>query len=102
MKRTPEEILQLFNNLTDYKKETVKNFVLSNFDEPGSELMEHLPEDWIENPKFLDLIESIEFKILSTNIHGIWKELVRKFNHDKYCKDCYSSIDIKHPFIMYR
>eukprot|EP01080_Neovahlkampfia_damariscottae_P009912 gene9912-2234_t len=100
MKIPPREILDIFGNLTDYKYETVKNFVLTYFDEPGSELMQYEPLDWKEKPKFIDTIESVEFKILSSNINGIWKQLVRKFNHEKYCKECYSSIDIQHPFMI--
>jgi hypothetical protein len=100
MKKSPREILTEFDNLKDYNFSTVKEFVLKNFDEPGSELIEHEPNDWKEHPTFIQEIESIEFKLLSTKIHSIWRELVRKFDHEKYCSDCYSSIDIHHPFVM--
>lgn len=101
MKFPPKIIYEKYSLLgPNPSKETLTSFIFENFDLPDSELEDHQPTDWKPSPQFLDKISSSEFKLLSQEIHKIWKSLIRKFNHTKYCSTCYSSLDIKHPFAV--
>lgn len=57
---------------------------------PGTEFMQWLPEDWIEEPKFLSTINDTNLRKFGQDLHNFWEELGRKIrpeideNPDKY------------------
>merc|ERR1719369_631921 len=64
MKSNTETVLSNFKKLPDYSKATLEEFLKENFDAEGTELEKLQPDDWKENPKFIENIEDDNFKEL--------------------------------------
>ena len=80
--------------------DTVLDFVNRNFGPAGTEFEPWTPDDWIENPKFLDGIQDAEYKAFATDIHGRWKDLGRKIPDSLEGSDSTTLIYVEHPFVV--
>ena len=79
----------------------MKNFVLENFSEEGTELETVTPEDWKENPDFIKNINDDNFKNLAIKMNNAWKNLTRKIGPAKEHIENFSSlIYMEHPFVV--
>ena len=79
----------------------MKNFVLENFSEEGTELETVTPEDWKENPAFIKNINDDNFKNLAIKMNNAWKNLTRKIGPTKEHIENFSSlIYMEHPFVV--
>lgn len=84
MKKTPKETLdaysQRFGNKTaiEIKRDELIAFLNEYFTEPGTELEECEPSDWIPNPPKLMKITDETTRKFALDLHAIWKELCRK------------------------
>lgn len=96
----PEIIVAKFQNLTNHTKETLQNFLNENFFSAGSEVKPFTPKDWKPNPKFLENISDTKLKQWGFEVHEIWKDLLRVFDHNMSCENCFSSISTSKPFIV--
>jgi alpha,alpha-trehalase len=81
--------------------EDLKKFILKNFDPPGTELRVLLPEDWKEQPRFLEKISDKQLLVFSRIIHEKWRSLLRTFDSGYLGKGCTaSSFKLPAPFII--
>ena len=72
-----------------------------NFAQEGTELESVTPNDWIENPAFVDDISVEEYKELALIMNAVWKNLTRKFARSQSEIERYSSlIYLDHPFVV--
>lgn len=60
------------------------DFVLikDNFENRGSEFISWTPNDWNENPKYLNNIKDPAFKRFAFELNGLWKVLGRKMRDE--------------------
>lgn len=85
MKLSPNETLQAFNerfgniDASAIKKEALATFLNDYFTEPGTELEQCLPSDWVAYPPKLMKIIDPEMRRFALNLNAIWKKLCRKF-----------------------
>lgn len=106
LKQKPSETLakfEEFQNKTNFNptKEQVKAFVEEHFEEPGQEFEDWTPDDWHENPKFVDGIKDAELKKFATGLNKLWLKLGRKMKDDvKQHEDLYSIIYVPNPVIV--
>lgn len=107
MKYPPEETMKKFFNFMEEfgalpDRFAVEMFVNKTFEPAGSEFEEWIPEDWIENPRFLN--SSIKDPLLrdwGLKLNGLWKLLGRKMKNEVYeHQDLYSIIWVPHPVIV--
>jgi alpha,alpha-trehalase len=99
IKTSPEQIHQEIQYIS-HDVVSLKQFITKHFD-TNFNIREHTPDDWVETPNFLKNIKNQNLKELGNHIHILWKTLIRKFENEKYCTDCYSSIHtIKYPFVV--
>ena len=91
-----------FNNLpVNASSLELRQFVVDNFDAPGSELDYPLATDWKPNIQVFDKINNPEMKAWAFIIHSKWQTLLRKFNPDKLCQGCVSShLHLKNSFVV--
>lgn len=106
MHASPEETLAKFEAFMashDQKpsKDDLKKWVEMNFAKPGSEFESWIPNDWHENPKFLNNIKNEDFRRFASNLHGLWLELGRKMTKDvAENTNLYSIIPVPNPVIV--
>ncbi|KAF4530533.1 hypothetical protein B566_EDAN016032 [Ephemera danica] len=106
MKWSEERTLQLFDemmNETNNKptKQDIEVFLEANFDNAGSEFEAWVPQDWIENPKFLSQIQDPTFKQWGSDLNKLWKELGRQVKKDVHDhQEQYSLIYVPNPVIV--
>jgi alpha,alpha-trehalase len=63
-------------------KEALKSWVEGNFDPVGSEFEPWKPDDWKENPRFMERIEDTNLKQWAKDLNQIWLQLGRKMKPD--------------------
>ena len=79
----------------------IREFILRNFDPPGTELRVLLPDDWKQQPRFFDKISDKQLLVFSRAIHEKWRSLLRAFDTGYICKGCtVSSFKLPAPFII--
>lgn len=106
MKAKPSETLANFEKFMAEHEQNpsnsdLKKWVEENFDEPGSEFQNWVPNDWKKNPVFLSKIKSDEFRSFASNLNELWLELGRKMTKDvKENTDLYSIIYVENPVIV--
>lgn len=106
MHASPEETLAKFETfMTNHNQqpsnEELKRWVEANFAQPGSEFESWIPDDWHENPKFLNNIRNHEFRQFASDLHNLWFKLGRKMTKDvKDNSDLYSIIHVDNPVIV--
>ena len=82
-------------------KDTLTKFVSDNFGKEGTELESVTPDDWIEEPTFVEDISADEYKELALQMNAVWKNLTRKFGTNQSYIESYSSlIYLDHPFVV--
>lgn len=106
MKGKPKETLDSFNTFmaeknNDPSKEELKAWVEANFEKPGAEFEDWIPDDWVANPAFLQRIRDTELREFASKLNQIWHELGRKMIADVAINsDQYSIIPVDHPVIV--
>lgn len=53
-----------------------------NFDPPGSEFVKYVPEDYVQNPRLLDLISDPDYRQWAKDLNDLWLLLGRKMTDD--------------------
>lgn len=72
-----------------------------HFDDLGKEFVDWLPNDWVEHPRYLDLINDADLKQWAIDLNEIWKQLGRKMIDDvKENPQYYSIIPVDNPVIV--
>lgn len=106
MKGKPKETLEAFNAFmaeknNDPSREELKAWVESNFEKPGAEFEDWIPDDWVANPAFLKHIKDADLREFASKLNQIWHELGRKMIADVAINsDQYSIIPVDHPVIV--
>lgn len=60
----------------------VRAFVDANFDPEGSEFEEWIPDDFVQNPQFLNNITDPEYRRFAIALNDLWLALGRKMTDD--------------------
>lgn len=82
-------------------EDEIKDFLLRNFDPPGTEMRVILPTDWKQQPAFLENIKDRKLLVFARVIHEKWRSLVRSFDQSYLCKGCTaSSFRLPAPFVI--
>ncbi|CAG0908772.1 unnamed protein product, partial [Cyprideis torosa] len=105
LKFLPTVVLDNFEQfLIDYPNPTpvkIKEFVFDNFDPPGSELIDVVPADFSESPKFLERIHDANVREWASELHQLWKKLGKKVVDDvRDNPSQYSILYVPHPTIV--
>lgn len=106
LKASPEETLAEFDTfMAEHEQKPsnaeLKKWVEDHFSKPGSEFENWTPNDWQKNPKFLEKINSEEFREFAARLNDLWLELGRKMTEDvKKNNDLYSIIYVENPVIV--
>ncbi|XP_055908702.1 trehalase-like isoform X2 [Eupeodes corollae] len=106
LKNSPNVTITKFEELLNSKdqnpsKTDIEQFVKDNFDDLGKEFENYTPQDWIERPRFLDLIRDPDLKQWGSELNGIWKILGRKMIDDVHKNpEYYSIIPVDNPVIV--
>ncbi|XP_055902770.1 trehalase-like [Eupeodes corollae] len=94
-----KQFMQKTNNSPNQTE--VQNFVNDNFEDRGKEFVSWTPEDWIENPRFLNNIRNAKLRQFASDLNGIWKILGRKMIDDVHKNpEYYSIIPVNNPVIV--
>jgi len=78
----------------------LRQFVNRHFGDPESYIEKVTPRDFTPNPAFLSRVSDPNLREFAGFVHHIWKNLTRVFNTSAFCSDCYSNLDLKHPFVI--
>uniref|UniRef100_A0A0N4ZHR0 Trehalase n=1 Tax=Parastrongyloides trichosuri TaxID=131310 RepID=A0A0N4ZHR0_PARTI len=79
----------------------VENFVLENFDEPGRELEDYIPQDYNIGPDNLKQISDSEYRHWALDLHARWPTLCRKVKQSVIDNaERYSLIALPKPFVV--
>jgi alpha,alpha-trehalase len=78
----------------------ILEWVAENFGSPESIIQRVTPVDFIERPAFIDGIKDATLGKFGQNVHNIWKNLSREYNFTGLCSECYSALDLPHPFVV--
>lgn len=105
LKHPPAVVLDKFKEfMTDYPNPTpakIKGFVFDNFDPPGSELMDVIPDDFSETPDFLNQFKDADVKEWASELHQLWKKLTKKVVDDvRDNPNLYSILYVPHPTVV--
>jgi len=106
MKYSKNETLRLFGDMmkrTEQRptKLDVQVFVDEAFDAAGSEFEDWTPNDWIQQPKFLERILDPDLKEWGSQLNHLWTILGRKMKDDvRINTEHYSIIYVPHPVIV--
>ncbi|ODN06626.1 Trehalase [Orchesella cincta] len=108
LKANATEVLEKFDelgivgdNLNDTARQTIAEFVDEYFDRNGTEFEAWEPTDWVENPSFLEGINSTDLRQWASDLHKFWKELGRKIRDDvKTNQHRQSMYYVSHPVIV--
>ncbi|TKR88036.1 hypothetical protein L596_012337 [Steinernema carpocapsae] len=63
----------------DVPEDKLRNFIEEYFSDPGSELVNCTPVDWIEKPPKIMSITDPTLRAWALELHGIWKHLCKQF-----------------------
>lgn len=81
MKVDPDEVLNAFYQLpTPYSKESLEIFLDEYFDPAGSDLVDWVPEDYVEYPAFLSTITDDDYYSWAVGLNNLWLLLGRSVN----------------------
>ncbi|XP_055854744.1 trehalase-like [Episyrphus balteatus] len=106
LKQPPNVTMEIFKKFMQSKNnapkpEEIEAFVNENFEEKGKEFVSWVPEDWKENPRFLNMIRNEKLRKWANDLNGIWKILGRKMIPDVYeHPELYSIIPVNNPVIV--
>jgi len=106
MKKQPDRIYDdflhlLFEANSQLSDENITSFVKTNFENPGKEFEIWYPDDWKENPKFLNYISDKNLRLWSKTLHSKWKDLGRKIKDDVLLNsELYSIIYVPNAVIV--
>lgn len=107
LKYSPNDTLKRFYNFMEQNGEVpdrfdVEMFVNQTFEPAGSEFEEWVPNDWIENPKFLNTsVKDPALREWGLKMNSLWKFLGRKMKNEVYeNQELYSIIWVPHPVIV--
>jgi Trehalase len=88
LKTNPERTLILFDEFiarhapNQPSNEDLKVWVNENFEDVGSEFENWTPDDWKDNPKFLDGIADVSLREWASDLNHIWLDLGRKMKKE--------------------
>lgn len=86
LKFTPTIVLENWRKFMEEfphaNTEKLKEFVFDNFDPPGSELEDVVPDDFKENPDFLARFDNEAIREWAAELHQLWKKLGKKVIDD--------------------
>ncbi|XP_046683204.1 trehalase isoform X2 [Homalodisca vitripennis] len=106
MKYSSNETLRIFEDLmkrTEQKPSRleVELFVNETFEPAGSEFESWTPDDWIQQPRFLENIADPDLRQWGSKLNLLWNSLGRKMKEDvRINHDRYSIIYVPHPVIV--
>ncbi|PAV62606.1 hypothetical protein WR25_26434 [Diploscapter pachys] len=103
LKLDPITTLRHFDELGEKAMDiaVLREFVFSHFSQPGTELVEVTPPDWVEFPSNFLKIHDYHHRRWALHLHRIWKDLCRKVKDDvRTNQDRYSLLYVPHPFII--
>ncbi|XP_076032352.1 trehalase-like [Oratosquilla oratoria] len=107
LKNSPDEVLHNFGVLMndtngEPTKQQLKTFVDENFEEEGSELIPHSPEDAVKNPAFLEGIVDPELQTWAKKLVDLWgaKLCFKVDSRVRDHPDKFSQIYLKEPFVL--
>ncbi|CAD5208168.1 unnamed protein product [Bursaphelenchus xylophilus] len=103
LKQDPVTTLKDFYELGESAKNAsvLQKFVDSHFEEPGHELIEVYPEDWVPFPHSFQKIEDVYLRRWALHLHRIWRDLCRKVKEDvRTHQERYSLLYVPHMFII--
>ncbi|CAH1797539.1 unnamed protein product [Owenia fusiformis] len=105
LRTTPDETLKAFADLNKNGREPttdeVHTFVRTYFEGPGTELIQHTPEDWNPNPYIVGKVVNPDMKIWMADLNAKWKDLSRKIHKDVHDHpERHSLIPLPHPFVI--
>jgi alpha,alpha-trehalase len=79
----------------------LKEFVDDHFEEPGHELIEVYPGDWVPFPTSFQKIEDYRLRRWALHLHRIWRDLCRRVKDDvRQHQELYSLLYVPHPFVI--
>lgn len=89
------------NETANPTRESLRKFVKDNFDDVNTEFETVEPQDWVENPRFLQKIKDQHLRDWAHNLNAIWKQLGRKIKDEvKENNDLYSIVYVKNLVIV--
>lgn len=107
LKQSPNETMKLFYKLMDEytlkpDRFAIEHFVNENFEHAGSEFEEWTPDDWVENPRFLNSnVKDPLLREWGHRLNELWKLLGRKMKEDvQKHEELYSIIWVPYPVIV--
>ncbi|XP_055856236.1 trehalase-like [Episyrphus balteatus] len=106
LKHLPNETIKNFKEFMRSKNDKptiddLKCFVNTNFEPSGKEFSKWTPNDWKNNPKFLNSIKNPSMKQWGKDLNRIWKTLGRKMIDDVHKNpDYYSIIPVSNGVIV--
>ena len=103
LKQDPVTTLRDFYQLGDKIKDIniLREFVDEHFDEPGHELIETYPDDWVPFPHGFQAIEDYKLRRWALHLHRIWRDLCRRVKEDvRIHQERYSLLYVPHSFII--
>ncbi|XP_058060859.1 trehalase isoform X1 [Anopheles bellator] len=106
MRKSPNETLDAFHEFMVGQNNAPSNaklleWVEANFEKPGAEFENWIPDDWAPRPKFLDRIQDVDLREFANQLHQIWHQLGRKMTTDVALNpDLYSIIHVDNPVIV--
>jgi len=100
-KASQGEVFAYFKSQVDVdSKESVAQFLEKYFDQPASELIHVVPEDWKPEPEPISKIQSEKYRNWAAKLNEIWLELCRQVKPKvKENPDRYSLIYVPHMFV---
>ncbi|KAM3615402.1 uncharacterized protein V6R79_001665 [Siganus canaliculatus] len=107
LKAAPDVVLLAFHNLSAESPDSViprdklQEFLVTYFEEPGTEFETWTPPDWHDSPVFLEGIADRELREWAGKIHSLWKSLGRKIRASvKDQPELYSQIYLPNPVVV--
>uniref|UniRef100_A0A183CKD0 Trehalase n=1 Tax=Globodera pallida TaxID=36090 RepID=A0A183CKD0_GLOPA len=80
--------------------ERLNKFVRDNFGKADGVLLQHDPEDWVENPPMFERIKDAKFKDWAKQLNHLWKQLGRKMPKNLKDSQMHSLIYVSNPFVV--
>lgn len=107
LKMSPDVVWEAFQSLTSSSlsgkltKQQLTDFVQEYFEEPGQEFEKWTPDDWSDQPQFLQRISDPDLRAWAKELHALWKSLGRKIKQDvQLHPELYSQIYVPNPLIV--
>ncbi|KAI6174947.1 Trehalase [Aphelenchoides bicaudatus] len=103
LRQDPVTTLKDFYELGEQakNKSVLINFVNEHFEEPGHELVEIYPNDWVPFPQSFQKIEDVYLRRWALHLHRIWRDLCRRVKDDvRTHQERYSLLYVPHNFVI--